>query len=166
MSDARRASEFSAFESDASLLPRSYPTSTGNRIFLTLVASANAVGGLLGMAYFGLGHEMKSPGERLFFALLSFLFVALGSYVLLYTFKSKIILYADRIEWQGVKSVRSLRREDISGWRIMPTQYISTLEVRLRSPEMKKLKVSLMLTRDEVFKAWFAGLPNLDTQEQ
>ena len=137
---------------DASLLPRTYRTSIGNRIFLPLVASANAVGGLLGMVYFGLGHEMKSPGERLFFVLVSFLFVVLGSYVLVYTFKSKIVLYADRIEWQGIKSARSLRREDIAGWRIIPTQYMSTLEVRPRSPGIKKLKVSLMLKRDEVFE--------------
>jgi len=166
MSDALRASEFSASKPDASLLPRTYPTSTGNRIFLTLVACVNAAGGLLGMVYFGLGHEMKSPGQRLFFVLLSFVFVALGAYVLVYTFKSKIILYADRIEWQGIKSFRSLRRDDIAGWRIIRTQYMSTLEVRPRSLGMKKLKVGLMLERDEVFDAWLAGLPNLDAREQ
>ena len=166
MSDALRASESTPSEPGTSLLPRTYPTSTGNRIFLTLVASANMVGGFLGMVYFGLGHEMKSPGERLSFVLLSFLFVVLGSYVLVYTFKSRIVLYADRIEWHGVKSVRSLRRDEIAGWRIIPTQYISTLEVRSQILGAKKLKVSLMLNRDEVFDGWFAGLPNLDTREQ
>jgi len=166
MNDEVSTGELSALALDASSLPRSYPTSTGNRIFLTFVAGANIVGGLLGMVYFGLGHEMKSPGERLFFVLLSFLFVVLGSYVLIYTYKSKIILYADRLEWHGVRSVRSLRRDDITAWRIIPTQYISTLEVRPRSPGIKKLKISLMLKRDDVFAAWFASLPNLDAQEE
>lgn len=166
MNDAGRTWEFSASKVDASMFPRAYRASTGNRIFLALVASANAVGGLLGMVYFGLGHELKSPGERLFLVLLSFLFVALGSYVLIYTFQSKVILHADRIEWHGVKSVRSLRRDDIAGWRIIRTQYVSTLELRPRSPGIKKLKITLMLKRDEVFEAWFASLPNLDAQEQ
>ena len=166
MSDAQRASEFTPSEPDTSLLPRTYQTSLGNRVFLTLVASANMAGGLLGMVYFGLGYEMKSPGERLSFVLLSFLFFVLGSYVLVYTFKSKIILYADRIEWHGVKSVRSLRRQEIAGWRIIATQYVKTLEVRPRSLGIKKLKLSLMLKRDELFEAWFASLPNIDIQEE
>lgn len=166
MNEEVRGGQLPQSQIDASLLPRTYGTSIGNRIFLTLVACANAGGGLLGMIYFGMGHEMKSPGERLSFVLLSFLFVALGSYVLIYTFKSKIILYPDRIEWHGVKSVRSLRRDDIAGWRIIPTQYVSTLEVRPRSPGVKKLKTSLMLKKDEIFEAWFAGLPNLDALER
>lgn len=166
MNEEMRGGRFPHSQIDASLLPRTYGTSIGNRIFLTLVACANAGGGLLGMIYFGMGHEMKGPGERLFFVLLSFLFVALGSYVLIYTFKSKTVLYADRIEWLGVKSVRSLRRQDIAGWRIIPTQYVSTLEVRPRSPGTKKLKISLMLKRDAVFDGWFAGLANLDAQER
>lgn len=81
MNEAERTWEFSTSKVDASLFPRTYRTYIGNRIFLTLVASANAVGGLLGMVYFSLGHEMKGPGERLFFVFLSFLFVALGSYL-------------------------------------------------------------------------------------
>lgn len=166
MNEEVRPGQFPHSQIDVSLLPRTYGTSIGNRIFLTLVASANAGAGLLGMIYFGMGHEMKGPGERLSFVLLSFLFVALGSYVLIYTFKSKIVLYADRIEWQGVKSARSLRREDIAGWRIIRTQYVSTLELRPRSPGTKKLKVGLMLKRDEVFDGWFAGLTNLDAQER
>lgn len=166
MNEEVRGGQFPHSQIGASLLPRTYRTSIGNRIFLTLVACGNAGGGLLGMIYFGMGHEMKGPGERLFFVFLSFLFVALGSYLLLYTFKSKIVLYADRIEWHGVKSQRSLRRDDIAGWRITRTQYVSTLELHSRSPGTKKLKVSLMLKRDDVFDGWFAGLANLDAQER
>lgn len=165
MNEEVRCGQFPHSQIDASLLPRTYGTSIGNRIFLTLVACGNAGGGLLGMIYFGMGHEMKSPRERLFFVFLSFLFVALGSYLLLYTFKSKIVLYADRIEWHGVKSMSSMRRDDVAGWRIIRTQYVSILELHPRSPGTKKLKVSLMLKRDEVFDGWFAGLVNLDAQE-
>lgn len=156
----------SALQFDPSLYPRTYRTSLGNRIFLLSIGGLVGAGGLLGMIYFGTGHEMRSPGEKTVFALLSLVFFLLALYLVLYTFKSKLILHADRVEWHDVFTTRSLLRNQIGAWRIVQTQYVSTLEFIPQDKGAKKLKVGLTFNMDDAFQMWLEGLPNLDVVER
>jgi len=45
-------------------------------------------------------------------------------------------------------------------------KYYSTLVVRPRRRELKRLRIMLILKEDEAFHAWVASLPNLDEVEQ
>lgn len=151
---------------DPSQYPRTYRVSTRNRIFFIFVGAVNAVLGLLGMFCFVTGQETDGPGERIAFGILGALFFCLGLYVLAFTLKTKLILYPDRIEQQTVRTVWSLRREDIAGWRVVWMKYYSTLVLRPRRRELKRLRIMLILKEDEAFHAWVASLPNLDEVEQ
>jgi hypothetical protein len=133
---------------------------------MIFVGAVNSVLGLLGMIYLAIGQETNGPGERIAFAILSPLFFCLGLYLVAYTVKMKLILSPDRIEQHAVKTVRSLRREEIAGWRAVRMKYHWTLLFRPRTPELKNLRIILMLKTDEAFNAWIASLPNLDEVER
>jgi poly-D-alanine transfer protein DltD len=91
MLDVNSASEISSTPPfDPSLYPRTYRSSPGYRAFLLLVAGLLGAGALLGMIYFGAGHEMKSLGERAVFVVISFVLFLLALYIVFYTFKSKL----------------------------------------------------------------------------
>lgn len=155
---------------DPSQYPRTYRVSTGNRIILVFVGVVNCVMGivfgLLGMNYFGAGEETSGPGERIGFAILGALFFCIGLYVVALTLKTKVILHPDRIEHYAVRTVRSLRREEIKGWRVVWWKYYSTLVLVPRKRELKGLRIILMLKKDEAFDAWMASLPNVDDVER
>jgi len=68
---------------DPSLYPRTYQASIRTKFFLVFVGGLVAVGGLLGALYFGTGHEMKSLSEEILFVIVSFVFLVLGSYLML-----------------------------------------------------------------------------------
>jgi len=150
---------------DTSLYPRTYRTSLGWRLFLISLGGLIAAVSLLGIRYFGTGHEMKSPREVSIFVSLCFLFFLLGAYLVLAMLKSKLILTADTIELHDTFVTKSLLRSQIAGWRVVPTQYISTLEFTPRDPHGKKLKFASTFKRDAAFDSWLSTLPNLDAQQ-
>jgi hypothetical protein len=155
---------------DPSQYPRTYRVSTRNRIFLVFVAVVNCVlgivFGLLGMNYLGAGEEANGPWERVPFGILGASLLLLGLYIVALTLKTKVILYPDRIEHYALRTVRSLRREEIKGWRVVWWKYHSTLVLVPRKRELKRLHIILMLKKDEAFDAWMASLPNVDEVER
>jgi hypothetical protein len=56
-------------------------------------------------------------------------------------------------------------RDEIAGWRLLPTQYISMLVLVPRDKATKKLTIGMFMRTDALFHAWFSGIPDLDAQE-
>jgi len=150
---------------DPSLFPRTYQYSFGYRIFLGSLGASIAAAALLGIWYFGIGHESQTPQGSFLMVFLCLAFFLLGAYLLAALLQSKIILTADAIELHEPFVTKQLLRGQIAGWRIIPTQYISALEFTPRDSHLKKLKFGLTFTSDAAFDSWLATLPNLDAQE-
>jgi hypothetical protein len=108
---------------------------------------------------------MRGPREAAIMAGGSFLFVLLGAYLIAFILRFKVILHPDSIAVQELFTSRTLLRSDISGHRILPTKYISTLVLVPRSELQKKLKVGLAMRTDAAFKHWLTDIPDLDAEE-
>lgn len=150
---------------DPSLFPRTYQSSLGWRLFLISLGGLVAAASLFGLGYFGTGHESVNPQGVLIMVIICLAFFLLGAYLVVAILKSKIILTADAIELHEPFATKHLLRSHIAGWRVIPTQYISTLEFTPRDPHSKKLKFALTIKRDAAFDSWLSTLPNLDAQE-
>jgi hypothetical protein len=124
-----------------------------------------AIGGLLGVWYFATGHEAPSSGAAILMSLICFSFALLGGYLAVSMLIFKVILSADAVEVQSLGSRQTLRRDEIAGRRLLPTQYISTLEFVPREKGKKKLKIGMTMRRDAAFDAWLASIPDLDAAE-
>ena len=150
---------------DPSLYPRTYQSSLGYRVCLISLGALIAAAALLGLWYFATGHESKTLQSALIMVVICFAFFLLGAYLVVAMLKSKLILTADAIELQEPFVTKSLLRSQIAGWRVIPTQYISTLEFTPRDPSAKKLKFALTIKPDNAFASWLSTIPNLDAQE-
>ncbi|HWY06673.1 MAG TPA: hypothetical protein VNY24_07405 [Candidatus Acidoferrales bacterium] len=147
------------------LYPRAYKPSIGYLLFLVTTGLLCAAGGIAGMYYFGTGHEMTSVRSQLALVVLSFLFLLLGIYLNTAVLTSRLIFGPDFIEVKDFLSSKLLRRSDIAGYRILPTQYISTLVFQPKAAERKKLKIPLYFRTDAEFGGWFIDIPNLDHED-
>lgn len=150
---------------DPSLYPRTYKSSLGWRLFLISLGALIAAAALLGLWYFGTGHESQTRQSALIMVVVCLAFFLLGAYLVVAMLKSKLILTADVIELHEPFVTKSLLRSQIAGWRVIPTQYVSTLEFTPRDPHAKTLKFAFTIKPDDAFNSWMSALPNLDAQE-
>ena len=150
---------------DLSLYPATYRVSSGYAIFLSLLSVISVTAGGLGAWYFGTGHETHSVREATTLAVLSFLFVLLGAFLIISLLRTQLTLTSDSVVMQETVSSRTLLRSEIAGRRFIPTQYFSTLVLVPRSRHKKRMKVALIFRTDAAFDAWVADLPDLDAQE-
>ena len=105
--------------------PRVFRPSGGWPAVLAICSLLGTVGGAAGTWYFGTGHEAKDPQGRFLLTGFSVLFFGLGVYLLLSLWRSKIVLTEDRIEIHELTRVRSLQKNEILGWRLVPTAYVA-----------------------------------------
>lgn len=146
--------------------PRTYRPSGGWWATLAACSLLSAGGGAAGAWYFGTGHEVQGLQGRLLLAGLSTLFFGLGIYLLLSLWRSKIVLTADRIEIHELTRVRSLQKNQIRGWRLVPAGYVAVLELVPRETPPRKLRVAWIFKDDGTWSAWMDDVPNLDAEEQ
>jgi hypothetical protein len=94
------------------------------------------------------------------------LLIVLGAgYLILLMLRSLVILGPDAITARTIISTRKMLRNEIEGWRLLPTRYIATLELVPRDKAKKKLRIGMLMRTDALFRAWFSGIPDLDAQE-
>jgi len=154
------------FSLDPSLFPRTYQSSLGYRIFLISVGALITAAALLGIWYFGTGHESLNAQGRLILVVVCLAFFLLGAYLVVAMLNSKLILTADAIVVREPFVTKQLLRSQIAGWRVIPTQYVSVLEFTPRDPHGKRLKFALTIKRDAPFDSWLSTLPNLDAKDR
>ncbi len=90
-----------------------------------------------------------------------------GACLMVSTATSKIVLRADAIEIYKLGRARTLRRDEIRGWRMVPRP-------RRRGPpnlvfELRgggRIRVPWVYQRDAAVDEWLNGLPDLDTEDR
>ncbi len=87
----------------------------------------------------------------------------LGIYAVLSALRSRVRLYADRIEVRGLGRTHVLARDEISGSRLDAR----TLEFVLmpRDSGRRAVKINSMIKFDESFFEWLSDVPDLDERE-
>src|SRR5260370_42067363 len=106
---------------DPSLYPRTYRVSPAYGLLFFLLGAIAVGGGCLGAWYFGTGHEMRTPRQAAIMSAGSFLFVLLGTYLIAFSLRVKVILHPDAICVTEIFSSATLLRSDITGLRLFPT---------------------------------------------
>lgn len=132
-------------------------------IFLSICGSALALGGIIGM-WFTAAEPVRNAQSRFWLVGLCLVFTALGVYCLLSTFRSRVVLFADRIEVEELTRTMTLSREEIRGWRSIPTSPPSFLLLP-NDASCRKIKVAQLFPLDPEFAEWMYTLPCLDADE-
>lgn len=151
--------------SSVSASPVVYPVTRGWRIFLQL----SALGGFALVTIPSLAWVKKNPewtpGEII--AVLSALAVSclIGAWAARIK-HYRIEIRPDRIRYCGAWTSRELNLTDISGYRILPTQYVATLLIVPSNKRYRKISTALCYERKEEMLSWIsAHLTDLDRQE-
>jgi hypothetical protein len=142
--------------------PRVYRASGGWLIFLTLIGAGFAIAGSIGSWWFAVYEPLQGSHSRFWLVGLCASFAALGVYCLLSSYRSRVVLYSDRIEVEELTRTDVLSREEIRGWRSLPTSPPGFVFVP-KEPTRRSLKVAQVFRPDPAFAEWVHTLPCLDT---
>jgi hypothetical protein len=150
-----------ACSAPADISPRTYRASGFWKVALYVCSTLAAAGGVAGIAYSAFGQIHEIAG-RIMLACLCLAFTALGGYLILWLVQSKTVLYADRLDFQGVFSTKTFKRDELLGWRVLPTSPPTLVLQRKRG---RSFKTGLVFRVDEEFSDWFHSIPSLDEKE-
>jgi hypothetical protein len=150
---------------DPARYPRTYRASRRWLSVMVMLSAVAGLGGLAGVWYFGTGHETHTVGSRIGMTALCLAFALLGAYLVLSTIRSKVVLLPDAVASQGFFRSRTLRRDEIKGYRTRVANGATTLEILPKGAGLRKMSISMLFKQDPLFTAWFASLPNLDAEE-
>jgi hypothetical protein len=114
-----------------------------------------SLGGLLYLSWHGVAN-----GKYFLFGICLF-FVGLSCYMVLSTLRSKLVLFADRIEIHDLTKTRSLARDNIAGWRILGGGIV----FEQKDNPKKKVSTAWIYRTDDEFERWIAEVENSDAKE-
>jgi hypothetical protein len=148
---------------DPSVYPRVYRASGGWLIALILCGSVLALGGIFG-TWFLANATLRNLQSRFWLVGLCLAFGALGIYCLLSTFRSRVVLFADRIEVEELTRTAVLSRDEVRGWRSLPTSPPGFVFIP-RDASRRPVKVAQVFRLDPEFAEWLYTLPCLDNED-
>jgi hypothetical protein len=143
--------------------PRVYRASGGWLITLMACGFLLAIGGLAG-AWCSATATLNPPNARYWLVGICLTFGVLGVYTLLSTFRSKVLLFSDRIEIHELTRISSFSRQEIQGWRYLPASPPVFILIP-REHGRKPIKVAQVFPLDSEFAEWIYGLPCLDSDD-
>ena len=142
--------------------PRTYRVTPGWQVFLIGSSLVLGIPSVLGILYLASRHEAHPKSAIFFLAGICVTFAALSVYLMLTTLRSKIVLFADRIEIHELTVTRNLRRDEIAGWRINASP---GLIFERKQPPGKTISTAWVYKADPELEQWLAELDNLDVKE-
>ena len=146
--------------------PTTYTASRGNKIAAVLVVIIFGVG-LPAFIFLITMNETAGHTKILLPLLFIFGIAELVFMVLvLTTFRFKIVLHPDRIEYQGLLKNWTVQRNEISSWRIAKVQSSSILEINSGETGTEPVQCTLQCKPDAQLNAWFVGLSDADLIQQ
>lgn len=142
--------------------PRTYRVSRGWQVFL--IGSSLTLGfpSLYGIVYFASGHEAETKSAIYLWVGICLIFAALSAYLILTTLRSKIVLFADHIEIHELTVTRTMRRDEIAGWRITAGP---ALILERKKPAGQTISTAWVYKADSEFDEWLAEVDNLDVRQ-
>lgn len=143
--------------------PRIYRTSGAWLIGLTLFGVLLSAGGIAGAWEFA-RQRARTAQSPLWLIVLFTAIAVFGIYCLLSIFRSRIALYPDRIEVVELTRTIVLGREEIRGWRTLPTSP-PVIVLEPKDADRRKVKMTMMFREDAEFSEWVYSLPSLDHDE-
>jgi|SRR5579863_37506 len=142
--------------------PRTYHTSLGWKVFGLVFGTTLALGGVA-LAFFDPRLDREPAGE-LVIGLTGILFALWGVYVFVSVLRSRLLLFSDRIEIHGAIQTRSLARDEILGWRVLPQS--AGFALVPRDARQRTAKIAQTLKFDDGFYEWLDSFPCLDVVDQ
>lgn len=130
-----------------------------------VIGTIAIVAGGTGAWYFASGNEIQGHGQMVQ-AGICVGFLALGVYMTAYVACLRLTLMPYEIELKGLATTRSLRRDEILGFRTLtPRNGPSILVLVPREDGSRKLKIPGLFQYDQPFRDWLATLPDLDARD-
>jgi hypothetical protein len=148
---------------DSATYPRVYRASGFWRIALVLTGIILAAGGSFGTWFSAIGHLGK-PGSRIWLVGLFLALCLLGVYCLLSTLRSRVVLFPDRIVVEELTHTVVLGRDEIRGWRSLPTSPLS-FQFEPIDRHRRAVKVALVFHVDAEFMQWLDTMRCLDVDD-
>jgi hypothetical protein len=140
--------------------------SLGWKLFLALFGVLFGLGGIAGLVFLVLFVPHNGIWQTVLLCVTSAGFACMGAYAALSALMYRVVLTADAVEVIEPFRQRQLRYREIKGRRALSAQQgPSTVVLVPNDKSAKKLKISLVLKRDQVFDDWLNGLTDLDHQE-
>jgi hypothetical protein len=140
-------------------LSRVYRYKSWQKCFYGLFGAFFTAGGL-SLAASALGR----PGAASAVLLAAVVF-ALGAYMLLLAFRSRIVIDGARIEVRGAFSVRSADLRQIEGFRTLRSRYGSFRQLILRNGG-RPITLRPRFRTDDDYRAWMEQVPDLDQRDR
>jgi hypothetical protein len=145
---------------DASRYPRAYAPSVTNRvIWISFGGLLVGFGAILAWLLWR-GPEQLGPRGTAVVMAISAALALLGGYLILSMLLSKVILTPDAVEVRSLLSTEIMLRQEIAGRRFVPNT--ATIELIPIDNGKKTFKVAVFTRPDDLFRAWFESIPNLD----
>ena len=148
--------------------PRTYRASFAQCAFYFIIGGLGVTSGALGIWFFGTGRDPQTHGAGAVWLIgICLLFFLGGGYLIYAVLRARVTLTAGTIEVQSVSGTVSLRREELSAWRIVQlSKGPPILVLTPRDPLRRPIKVQQYFTMDNAFRAWLAPLTNPNEQER
>ena len=147
--------------------PVVYRPSIGWQVFIYLACGAALAGGAIGLWNLAHGNGTGEANGDTFLRWMCIAFVVFGLFGMLYTALFKVVLEAESITLSTLFGSRTLRRNEIAGFRELAMQHGPPLLVfESKDRFLKPVKMSQVVQTDARFVQWMAGLTNLDTAAQ
>lgn len=153
------------FQFDPSVYPRAYPSSMSWRVLMGAVGGVLGIGGLLGIWYFGTGHEVRNTSGMIMMVGVSAALMLLGLFAALAILRARVVFTAEAIELHGGLKTQRMRRDEVAGFRIIEAQGFNILWLKPSTAGAKVMRVSMLFQPDAAFMAWFEGIENIDHAE-
>jgi hypothetical protein len=143
-----------------------YTVKTSWKFVMGILGLLFAFAGTLGCWYFGTGHEMRDRESAVFLVVICLGFAAIGLYVALWVFRARLSLRDEQVEFQGVWLRRTLRWDQVAGYRTLPQRNAPpVLMLFTREGHGRNLKISMMFDLDAGFYDWLRHFPDLDARD-
>jgi hypothetical protein len=136
----------------------------GWRLFASGFGLLAVVGGLAATAATLRDSSIKSPAVLIIMAVF---LAGFGIYALAGATVERLVLYEDAVEFVGlIKGKRRVRRNEIVGLRMIPTQHGYKVLVLELAGGKKPVKQEWTYETDPVLDAWLAGTRNLEVEDR
>jgi len=137
--------------------PRTYQLSPGRRAMSLIVGFV-----AISIGCFALRSALAGPQVRANGLVMGTLFILIGITAMLQSVKYRVVLFADRIEVQGLPFTRVLRRDEILGRRLVDVRGSQTIQLVPQGAQLPVRVNPLVLKTDSAFREWMDTVPDLD----